>query len=325
MMSVPAVSTSGESATIPGGYNGDTPSPSAEDENIPLNLRRAAHRMQFPPSYVVVGFYRLLTDPHLRVPAWKKCEHAFMRGATVGLVWATGTYKIQKLFVEYFLINSPRVTGLSRDALFGIPLPFDVPTYATLFFLSSQVSAVIYFFLSRNIRIARERAYEQTIQSRGKGADWWQPYVEEWDNPPRVEPSKWKLSFFMGGPVGRMVAKVLPIPLNFIPFAGMFIAAAFRALGTARYLHEPYYKAKGMTKEQIAVFIEERKWEYRVFGFTAALVERIPIIGLIFSVSNRIGAAMWAHDLEKRQHYVAATKAGLAAGSPYLSSRPKTE
>ena len=80
-------------------------------------------------------------------------------------------------------------------------------TDATLFFLSSQVSAVIYFFLSRNIRIARERAYEQTIQSRGKGADWWQPYVEEWDNPPRVQPSRWKLSFFMGGPVGRIVAK----------------------------------------------------------------------------------------------------------------------
>ena len=69
-----------------------------------------------------------------------------------------------------------------------------------------------------------------------------------------------------------------------------------------------------MTPEQIAIFIEERKWDYRgtsspllatsflshlepitAFGFTAALVERLPIIGLVFSVSNRIGAAMWAH------------------------------
>lgn len=72
-----------------------------------------------------------------------------------------------------------------------------------------------------------------------------------------------------------------------------------------------------MTKDQVAVFIEERKWDYRgmhahifttllfstqsfcaiVFGFTAALAERIPIIGLIFAVSNRIGAAMWAHGM----------------------------
>lgn len=35
-----------------------------------------------------------------------------------------------------------------------------------------------------------------------------------------------------------------------------------------------------------------------VFGFTAALAERIPIVGLIFSVSNRIGAAMWAHGMD---------------------------
>ena len=75
-----------------------------------------------------------------------------------------------------------------------------------MFFLSSQISTIIYFFLSRNIRIARERAYEQTIQSRGKGADWWQPYVEEWDNPPPVPP-KYRWSFFMAGPLGGIVAR----------------------------------------------------------------------------------------------------------------------
>jgi hypothetical protein len=31
------------------------------------------------------------------------------------------------------------------------------------------------------------------------------------------------------------------------------------------------------------------------FGFTASLLEGLPIIGLVFTVSNRIGAAMWAH------------------------------
>lgn len=84
-----------------------------------------------------------------------------------------------------------------------------------------------------------------------------------------------------------------------------------------------YYKAKGMNPDQIATFIEERKWDYRgttfvhqtpmpyciveyclcvlAFGFAAALAERLPIIGLVFSVSNRIGAAMWAHG-ELRMH-----------------------
>ena len=130
---------------------------------------------------------------------------------------------------------------------------------ATLFFLSSQVSAIIYFFLSRNIRIARERAYDQTIASRGKGADWWRPYVEEWDNPPRVSGKGWGLGRLMSGPIGGIVSScecergvhlrmlsidcesvvVLMIPLHAIPFAGMLIAAWFKALGTARYLHQP--------------------------------------------------------------------------------------
>lgn len=50
------------------------------------------------------------------------------------------------------------------------------------------------------------------------------------------------------------------------------------------------------------LFIVERLREFRMFGFTAALLERLPLIGIVFSISNRIGAAMWAHDMEKRQH-----------------------
>jgi hypothetical protein len=30
-----------------------------------------------------------------------------------------------------------------------------------------------------------------------------------------------------------------------------------------------------------------------VFGFSASLLEGLPIIGLFLSISNRIGAAMW--------------------------------
>ena len=36
---------------------------------------------------------------------------------------------------------------------------------------------------------------------------------------------------------------------------------------------------------------------YLAFGFAAALLEGLPIVGLIFTISNRIGAAMWAHGM----------------------------
>jgi len=175
------------------------------------------------------------------------------------------------------------------------------------------------FFLSRNIRIARQRAWDQTVASRGKGADFWQPYVEEWEFPPVVNDRPWgKLDKLVQGWFLRMVVrKVLLFPLSLYPFVGTFIAAWFKALGTAQYLHKPYFEAKKMTRNQVAVFMEERKWDYRTFGFTAALLEGLPIIGLVFTVSNRIGAAMWAHDLEKRQHYIAEKRlhAGGADGS----------
>jgi hypothetical protein len=31
------------------------------------------------------------------------------------------------------------------------------------------------------------------------------------------------------------------------------------------------------------------------FGFVVTLLEGLPVIGLVFTLSNRIGAAMWAH------------------------------
>jgi len=42
------------------------------------------------------------------------------------------------------------------------------------------------------------------------------------------------------------------------------------------------------------------------FGLAAALLESIPIAGLFLSIPNRIGAAMWSFDMEKRQHLFAA-------------------
>ncbi|TDL16191.1 hypothetical protein BD410DRAFT_832204 [Rickenella mellea] len=271
-----------------------TPSRTSRDE-----LRQK--RLNFPPSYVAVGVYRLFTDKALYVPAWDKCRHGVLRGAAVGLGWGLLTFNVQRKYVEIFLVNSPRVTGLSHDTIYGYKLPFTVTTYATILLLSSQITNIIRFFVSKNIRIARTRAWDQTVQSRGKGPEFWVPYVEEWANPPPITKRTWQK--WVGGFFGRFfVRRVLLLPLNFYPFVGIAAGAYFKAIGTARYLHQQYFAAKKMTADQVAVFMEERKWDYRSFGFAAALLESVPILGLVFTVSNRVGAAMWAHDLEKRQH-----------------------
>lgn len=55
--------------------------------SVPANLQRATFRLHFPPSYVVVGVYRLCTDKLLYKPAWDKCKHGVQRGLVVGFVW----------------------------------------------------------------------------------------------------------------------------------------------------------------------------------------------------------------------------------------------
>jgi len=257
--------------------------------------------LRYPPVYCLVGIYRLATQPGLRGPIWDKCRHGVRRGAVVGAFWTVFTFNAQRAFVAFFLLNSPRVTALAQNSFFGYKVP--LATYATVMFLSSQFTYILQFFLSRNLKIARERAWAQTVKSRGKSDDFWVPYVEEWEVPPRVDIERPRWEKWIGPWAVRLLfRRVVLLPFNFVPFLGLAFSAALKGISTARYLHKPYFEAKKMTPVQVAVFMEERKWDYRMFGFVAALLESIPIVGLALTISNRIGACMWAYDLEKRQH-----------------------
>lgn len=65
---------------------------------------------------------------------------------------------------------------------------------------------------------------------------------------------------------------VLLAPLDLYPFVGTLISSWLKAIGTALYLHRPYFASKKMTEHQIAVFVEERKWHYRgSFAFSPRL------------------------------------------------------
>jgi hypothetical protein len=84
--------------------------------------------------------------------------------------------------------------------------------------VGSQATFILRFFLSRNIRIARERAWAYTVASRGKGSDFWQPYVEEWESPPQVDESRLgMLRKLLSGFVGKAVVRGIrlqPLPLQ---------------------------------------------------------------------------------------------------------------
>ena len=134
---------------------------------------------------------------------------------------------------------------------------FTVQTWATMIFLTSQMSGIIRFFLSKNLRIAKvlpprsryissddsqDRAWELTIVSRGKPKDFWGPYTEEWQIPPKLQGGEdggvGILERWMGKWWARLIInRFILFPLQLYPFVGMAISAWMRAYGTSRYLH----------------------------------------------------------------------------------------
>lgn len=69
------------------------------------------------------------------------------------------------------------------------------PSVAALLVVGDQVNIILNFFLRRNVAIAKQRAWEHTVASRGKDPSFWKPYVEEWDHPPVITKPGWDLWF----------------------------------------------------------------------------------------------------------------------------------
>ncbi|CEQ41394.1 SPOSA6832_03125 [Sporobolomyces salmonicolor] len=277
--------------------------------------------LPFPPSYCIVGAYRLATDPNLYRPIWKRSSRSLKRALVLAIPYAILAFPLTRLYVTFILSRSPLSPRNIHDAaLLGVS-PVKYTTWALVL---GQVSMLVEWLLGRELKKSREEVYEQTVRSRGKdsddsrrgqcadpcprsASDFWQPYVEEWAVPPidRAKRSSERQSFYvrLASPLVRIVLlRVLLTPLSFIPGLSLCVISALRSLTLARYLHKPYFAAKKMTPFQTDLWIVERQAEYRLFGFVASLLERIPLFGLIFSISNRIGSAMWAFDLEKQQH-----------------------
>ena len=146
-----------------------------------------------------------------------------------------------------------------------LTLEFIHHSVAALLAIGEQLNIILNFFLRRNLAIAKQRVWEQTVSSRGKGPTFWKPYVEEWDRPPVITKPGWdswlsgsaarfvirrsKLELFgQSTSVGRSCSTqwlirfsnaVLLYPVQIYPFIGLFVSAYLKALGTGTYLHKP--------------------------------------------------------------------------------------
>ncbi|OAV99659.1 hypothetical protein PTTG_00544 [Puccinia triticina 1-1 BBBD Race 1] len=284
--------------------------------------------LQFPTSYLTVGIYRLGTDGKINRAIVQEFSTIVKRLVILSIVYCCLSYPVTKVWVMYFYL-SKRAKAMEEEGVGMGASFFSLANFTTISLVLSQLSSIIEFFLLRKLKKTRAKVYDFTIQSRAKSAEFWIPYVEEWENPPLEKAqrriSKWKWYRTITGPIFRLlILKVMLLPLNFVPFLNTIVGSFLVSLTLSERLLERYFRTKKMSELEQALFMVERENSLRWLGFFAATLERIPILGIIFSFSNRIAFAMFAHDLEKHQH---AVKQGLIPknSDPYRSKTAAIE
>ncbi|POW20846.1 hypothetical protein PSHT_03077 [Puccinia striiformis] len=276
--------------------------------------------LRFPTSYLTVGIYRLGTDAKINRAIVQEFSTIVKRLVILSIIYCTIAYPITKVWVKYFYLSSKRAKqeqemtgGRSSMNSMGSSM-FSLLNFTTISLVLSQLSSIIEFFLLRKLKKTRSKVYDFTLQSRDKSDEFWIPYVEEWDHPPfekaQKRMSKWKWYKTITGPIFRLL--ILKV--------GSFLVS----LTLSERLLERYFTMKKMSELERALFMVERENSLRLLGFGAAVLEKIPILGILFSFSNRIAFAMFAHDLEKHQH---AIKSGIIPKKvePYQSKTAAIE
>lgn len=63
--------------------------------------------------------------------------------------------------------------------------------------------------------------------------------------------------------------------------------------------HERYFQLKGLDKQARADFVKAHRGAYTAFGTAAMALNLIPIVSVLFTLTNSVGAALWASDMER--------------------------
>ncbi|TPX57996.1 hypothetical protein SpCBS45565_g08102 [Spizellomyces sp. 'palustris'] len=108
--------------------------------------------------------------------------------------------------------------------------------------------------------------------------------------------------------VRRPARAAVGFALEFVPVVGPLAYAYLEGERTAIEAHHRLFKLKNMSPDERAKWILARRNEYSQFGFVAAALETVPLLGTITKFTNAVGAALWAADMERRQATVRASR-----------------
>lgn len=161
--------------------------------------------LSFPPTYLFIGIYRLVTDPKLWRPIWTDCKTSLKKTLIIAGLASGLSYPITRMWVRFFMGKSSLVRYAEEASFLRIP----VTTLATLSLVAAQMSWLVEFSLKRKLRHARAHSYKMTIESRAKDPSFWGAYAEEWEIAPiekaqkLISKRKWYKT--VSGPLFRFV------------------------------------------------------------------------------------------------------------------------
>jgi uncharacterized protein involved in cysteine biosynthesis len=99
----------------------------------------------------------------------------------------------------------------------------------------------------------------------------------------------------------RLVRAIVKLSLHFIPVIGPVALVISDGPNYSRKLHARYFELRAFDDGQKRQFVRERRGQYLGFGIVASGLESLPFMGLVFSFTNTVGAALWAVELEKER------------------------
>ncbi|CAL1714143.1 unnamed protein product [Somion occarium] len=100
------------------------------------------------------------------------------------------------------------------------------------------------------------------------------------------------------------VKYLVTLPLNFVPVIGTVAFLFLNGYRGGPGWHARYFQLKGWDVNQRKRFIQKKRAEYTAFGMMTLLFTFIPLIGLVFSFTNTVGAALWAAEMEAQENLI---------------------
>ncbi|THH00595.1 hypothetical protein EW026_g1965 [Hermanssonia centrifuga] len=101
-----------------------------------------------------------------------------------------------------------------------------------------------------------------------------------------------------------IVRYIITLPLNLIPVIGTVGFLFINGHRAGPGWHSRYFQLKGFDKAQRQSFVAKRRPAYTAFGIGALLFTFVPVVGLVFTFTNTVGAALWAAQMEAQSNVI---------------------